>query len=283
MDNATMVRIERRSASEVSAFGRHLRREGDEPHVDPGRTHLNHRIVGTADPMSDLRSMREASGVRPTHWGGGKPCDAVELLFTASPAWFRPNGEGKGRWCPKRVRAFASAMTAFLDRFFNGRVVSARIDLDEETPHGHVLVLPWVERVTKLGKKIREVSWQKGIVRGRGRGSFSWWQDQWGLAVEHIGLVRGERGSEAKHKRPAKYKAEMYSELCEEKAKVAALEAEIALLRKREAEAKARAALAAERSRQDEAKDAEIEAALESMGFAEGRRADRQRVRGAAA
>ena len=41
--------------------------------------------------------------------------------------------------------------------------------------------------------------------------------------------------------------------------------------------------LLGERRHQVEEKDAEIEAVLESMGFAEGRRAERQKVRGAAA
>lgn len=265
MDPLCCVRIERRSMSEIVHFGKHLRRELVEPHVDSARTRLNRLFIGSSDPVADLSAMKDRIGLIKRKWINAKPCEAVDFLFSASPEFFRPNGEGPGRWCNERVREFAGAVRRFCDRFLSGRVVSLRIDLDEETPHMHALVLPWVERITKTGKKLVESSYQRFIIHGRGRGSFSWWQDRFAEVCAPIGLARGERGSKTAHKRPSKYKAEMHNELEE-------LRAEVARLRAFEKQMQ-------EEKKASRVKDDAVEAAVAAFGFAEGKRDQNQSQR----
>jgi hypothetical protein len=71
----------------------HNHRLVDTPNADPDRQADNQVLVGTTDVEADVRSRIEAAGLNPAKLRKNGVI-AVELLYSASPEYFRPNGEG---------------------------------------------------------------------------------------------------------------------------------------------------------------------------------------------
>ena len=258
MSNGRAIfRIERLANwSAVHRVGRHGRREeGWMPHIDPARTADNMILVGTDDPVADVRGLIDNAGAR---FRRGMTSPATHLLLTASPQYFRPDG---GAWLPERVEAMQRTVLAFGRRWFPGMVAHVRQDMDEETPHWDMLVVPMNRWRTRSGREVVEVSHRSVFSRDLGRRAYAVWQDRWAEACADLGLERGRRGALAHHKRPAKWHTENYVELLSLREEVSALRAvaaEADRLREEAAQApRLREALAAER-RAREAAEAEL-------------------------
>lgn len=272
------VRIERvPNRAGVIFFADHLRRERAADHVDPTRTPTNWQIIGSDRTENDLDAMISEREIRATAYRS-RPCEAVDMLWSASPEFFRPDGERAGEFDPSRMAAFAGAVRSFCDRWLPGRVVSLRMDLDEGTPHAHGLILPWVERMTKTGKRICELSYRTIFQKGLGKKSFHVWQDRFADECAPLGIERGQRGSRAQHVRPLEWMADRDAQLEASAAEIDRLRREIA--RRDEEDAKRvraeriRASMRAERDRAVE------DAVAASMGRLSDRRTADRREKG---
>ncbi|MDY6901187.1 MAG: MobV family relaxase [Cyanobacteriota bacterium] len=120
---------------------------------------------------------------------------AVEMLLSASAEYFRPNAiyEG-GSYDKKRLDDFLDAVVKWLDNSWGDRIVKAQLHLDEMTPHIHAYLVPLDER-GKLNCK---------ALFGT-RAKMHQLQDSFANAVEHLGIVRGVKGSVATYTKVKKY------------------------------------------------------------------------------
>ncbi|MEO1433706.1 MAG: MobV family relaxase, partial [Cyanobacteria bacterium J06633_8] len=119
----------------------------------------------------------------------------VEMLLSASAQYFRPNAvyEG-GSYDKKRLDDFVNAVVKWLDDSWGDRIVKAELHLDEMTPHIHAYLVPLDER-GKLNCK---------ALFGT-RAKMHQLQDSFASSVEHLGIVRGVKGSVATYAKVKKY------------------------------------------------------------------------------
>lgn len=165
-----------------------------------------HHLRDGIDAKGEVRRVRNADPARLTRnvasWRGGSAklvdsilerttplkrrkdaVDCIEVLLTASPAWFAEHG-GKG----SHADLAAAAEAYLLETFGDANLMAWGIHLDETTPHVWAMVTP---------------------VTPKGTLSASWWtdgpkalaqmHDQWAKATAHLGLVRGVAGSPSTH------------------------------------------------------------------------------------
>lgn len=195
----------------VHAFRRHNRREEEwMPHVDPERTELNRVIRGSGDPIADAKALIAREGA--VHRAGSFS-RTTHVMLTASPEYFRPNGEKVGQWDKARLKAFEEHVETFIDEWFPGMCAHLSVDLDESTPHYDAIIVPLNRRTTKTGKKKVEISHRTVFQKGLGTKPNSWWQTRWAEHCADIGLVRGKRFTLEKRKRPKQFLVEHWVEL----------------------------------------------------------------------
>ncbi len=171
-----VARIERRTLNDLPGFAMHeARKGGDLSHIDSKRTQLNRILVGSKSPVRDVNQLlralsqanfkEEVAALRKTRGkkvsearaakGPGLPYDpknhrpVTEILLSASPEFFRPNGAAPGDWNMENVDTFAQRAQDVLTKKFGGGLVYMSLHLDEETVHAHALVVPIVEKQSK--------------------------------------------------------------------------------------------------------------------------------------
>jgi hypothetical protein len=116
---------------------------------------------------------------------------AAELVFSASEAYFYPNGSNTVD--PKRLSEWRD-LTLSETRLRFGPIPAWRLDVDEHTPHVHVFLVPVSQRRGKGGTLKVEVS-----VRDTFGGSPSRLrelQDWYAKSVASLGIQRGQSASE---------------------------------------------------------------------------------------
>lgn len=240
------------SWASLKRVGRHNHRLGDIPNADPEKLSMNELLAGTDDVQADVRAKIIAAGLEPAKLRKNGVI-AVELLFTASPEFFRSDGQDYGEYDQARLDAWKRATLDHLDkRWGPDRVANAILHLDEATPHIQAVIVPIDTTPRKKGSSVRlnAAKWFDGTPRLQAL------QDQYHADVEHLGLERGIRGSKAKHKPVRRAYAEYAGEIAS--AKQLRIEAEkdrAAAAREREAATRHRLEAARERAEEGEARD----------------------------
>lgn len=202
---------------DIVGFERHRRRlGGDLGHVDPSRSGLNRRLLGTSnwaqeawDEIGDMRAenhlqeleqlkkrrrkaelqRRLADGPRDP-WRATRHGPMREIILTVNRRWFENDLTGfLGEDGPTREEQFEARATAWLLRHFGADCVHARADLDEEAYHIHAVILP--RAVTKDGRRMVQPSVHP-MIR-----DYEAAQDDVGTWFADLGLTRGERRKEA--------------------------------------------------------------------------------------
>ena len=154
---------------------------------------------------------------------------AAELVLTANAKHF--GGPGVQNWDPVKVQEFKDATMKFLEAKFGDMLAEVIFHADETAPHIHAYIVPIVkhsckEKFSANGRKARL---KNGQLKVGGRDYFTRrnlieWQDGFGLAVEPLGLLRGERGSKAKHKEMRNAQRDLEIALARAKAEVERLD-----------------------------------------------------------
>lgn len=249
-----VLRVQRRTLEDIPGFAMHESRTGGNlRHVDPERTKRNRVLVGSGHPARDLfaafkdlaatnfeeevKALRKSRGKKAAASreakGPQKPYDPknnrpwTEVLVSASPQYFSPNGEPPGQWNEQRIEAFIQRVHDVLTEKFGDGVVHLSIHLDEETVHAHAAILPIVEKTSKRRGRQRLVSHRshpefftpdvpknalvdalgnplEGLARREKRlelqadviTGFERFQDSTGAAFADLGIERGERHAE---------------------------------------------------------------------------------------
>jgi len=194
MPNFAILRVQRlKSKSDLDGGTRHGRREDTGTHFDPERTPFNEhygatRVVGPVDWADAV----EWSATRLGAVFRSGATKAAEFFVGASPEYFAPR-EGEPFFNMDRVYAFRDGVLAAFYERFGERVVLARLDLDEGTPHVTIVVLPVYEKKTKHKTQLT-VSYREefgGQNRLEARAKLIELQDWIARKLEPIGLVRG--------------------------------------------------------------------------------------------
>ena len=187
----TICRIQKiKSWGALSRSFLHTERKVDTPNANSLSKNLE--VVGNSDNLDLEIKVKNKIGSQKYR---SDAVLAVEMLLSASAEYFRPDAvhEG-GSYHKQRLDDFVEAVVKWLDNSWGDRIVKAQLHLDEMTPHIHAYLVPLDER-GKLNCK---------ALFGT-RVKMYQLQDSFANAVEHLGIVRGVKGSVATHTKVKKY------------------------------------------------------------------------------
>jgi len=178
-----IARMTKQKGGSVGSSSLHNDRQRETPNADPSREKENRIILGEDRSTPEL--VREVIAEH-----GGKPrsdsVEAVEVLLTASPEWWRDDDDEIDL---KKVEQFSAAAREFLsNREHGGICVKAVLHMDEHSPHVHAHMVP-IDPQGKLNCKHYFGT----------RGKLSRWQEAFAEQVRELGLERGVMGSRARH------------------------------------------------------------------------------------
>ncbi|MDR0431665.1 MAG: plasmid recombination protein [Tannerellaceae bacterium] len=203
-----------KSPGNESAMTDHIERKVIHPNVDPKRIHLNKELI---DFPGGINNRTEAIQHRIRNAGltrqvGKNQVQVIRFMLSGSPEDMeRIQQEGKlNDWCKDNIDWLKKT-------YGEENVVAATLHMDETIPHIHASVVPIVtgERRQKLSKKKKSEQEQatpkrkykkKDPNRVRlccddvmAKAKLIEYQDSYGEVMNKYGLIRGEKGSEARH------------------------------------------------------------------------------------
>ena len=189
----TICRIQKiKSFSALARSEAHTARKVNTPNANPQINNLE--VIGDCDNLDLVLKVKNKIGSQKYR---SDAVLAVEMLLSASAEYFRPNAAHEGgNYDKQRLDDFVDAVVKWLDNSWGSRIVKAELHLDEITPHIHAYLVPLDER-GKLNCK---------ALFGT-RVKMYQLQDSFANAVEHLGIVRGVKGSVATHTKVKKYYA----------------------------------------------------------------------------
>ena len=219
----TIVDLERMTRADIIALYIHCMRMGrKDEHIRKDQTEDNEWLIGddtnflivVDDYIKKTGAKIDSRNVKPV----------TGLVLQASPEYYRPeydrdDPDGFGKYDQKKTDAWVAANVKWLKETFGSDCVAAHLHVDERTVHIHAIIVPTFEKAPtmpknkrknetqenfdrrverakrKKGKKV--VSHHKHHLFGAGRKSYGKVVDSYAAAVEHLGIERSERGSEA--------------------------------------------------------------------------------------
>jgi len=181
-----------KSAGAIKASQAHCDRSQETPNADPARTHLNQQLIGSLEDLSEQIDavLHQASQRRKIRPDSNLAC---EIMLTASSSWFRQDENPVGELDMNRVQQFSARATVFLEKEFEGRILSAVLHLDEVNPHIHAHFVPLHRDDEKAW-----LSWEDWFG---GREKLGSWQDKYAEYLEPTGLQRGIKRIAGQHDR----------------------------------------------------------------------------------
>lgn len=193
----TVCRIQKiKSWGELGGSEQHTTRNRETSNADPFVSNI--RLIGTANDPSLATLVQQKIGNRKIRKNAVL---AVEFILSASAEYFRPDNPSQaGAYDPKRLNDFADAATQWLQSQYGDRIVRSELHLDEATPHIHAYLVPLDER-GKLNCR---------ALFGGSRKRLSELQDSFAGAVQHLGIERGIKGSQATHTEVKDYYADIH-------------------------------------------------------------------------
>ena len=176
--------------------------------VDPAKTKDNKCLFRKHDMSLDeaVRHDLKERGIKVNK----NSTIALEMLSTASTAYFRPEDPNKkGAYDMEATKQWALANLAAYKERYGENLIQVDLHLDESTPHMHVIVVPVVMKEHKKRRTNAQieagepnVTYMKATLDADSmtkRGDMIAGQDYFAKAVEHLGIQRGIKGSRAKH------------------------------------------------------------------------------------
>jgi hypothetical protein len=186
-----VLRVDRRKAkamAAISAASAHQMRQRDTPNADPeGPPPLVLHLADGKTPYQAASKLLDGAERRNK--------DTVlcrEVVLSAGPSFFRPGREHLGGiFDPPKLKAWVAASLAWARRQWPDQLASAVLHLDEQTPHLHLLVVPRVKQ--------GDSGWKLNSKALFDRQRLTEMQTTYAKALEHLGIRRGEPGSDARH------------------------------------------------------------------------------------
>ena len=186
-----VLRVDRRKAKAIAAIAAssaHTMREKPTSNADPeGAAPV---VMHLADGKTPYQAARDLLDVAERRNRDTVLCR--EIVLSASLSYFRPGRESMGGvFEPDRVKAWATASLAWAKRQWPDQLASAVLHLDEMTPHMHLLVVPRVKSAAGVWKLNSKALFDRERLREL--------QTGYGVALDPLGIRRGEPGSMATH------------------------------------------------------------------------------------
>lgn len=225
MKNYAILRVEKlKTRSEISARGGHNTRRRPQAHASNPSPLMGggvRLVAGENDPLGALDRRAASCGAKPRKGA----VLALEFVASASKEWFlAASPEERDHWLQSSLD--------FIQKTVGGsaNVLAAHLHDDEENPHLHVITAPlvWKERKTagrggRQGSRAKKMGWAfaaADIVGGASR--LSAMQTDYAKALADLGIRRGQprKITQAKHKAPSVYRAEVAATVETEKRKV---------------------------------------------------------------
>lgn len=203
------LRIKKLKKADLGVVQKHNEREEIPPHAN--KEQPNFRSVGKGHSITNLVLDKiKESGASISSGKQNESTVAVEIVLSASPEFFRPGSpESWGVFDEKRTLDWANASANFLSDKYGKNLVALDLHLDEATPHIHAIVVPLemsARKKRRTKKQIKNKEPAKVIhkevlnaAKQFNRQALIDLQTQAALAVKHLGIERGKRGSKAKH------------------------------------------------------------------------------------
>ena len=202
-------RIQKLKSSNLSGVQKHNEREFDVPNADLEKSHLNRRLIGIGN-LSELVNNRIIETKAKVISSGKNTSNvAVEIILSASPEYFRDNPDQIGVYDEKKMEAWVTCNKDFLEQKYGDNLVCLDLHLDEATPHLHAVVTPLLKKEKSYRRTKDQI---KNNIPPRKYEAFSLdsktmfnrsalieLQTDAALAVKDLGILRGIRGSKAKH------------------------------------------------------------------------------------
>ncbi|MDR2950222.1 MAG: plasmid recombination protein [Prevotella sp.] len=198
-----------KSPGNEAAMTDHIERNVIAPNVDPKRTHLNKELVsfpeGVTNRTDAIQRRIQTAGIGRSI--GKNQVLVIRFILSGSTEdMLRIQAEGKlDDWCKDN-------MDWLKKEYGEKNVVAATLHLDEDVPHIHASVVPIVrgERRKKKTNKVQDVPKKqykkKDVNRPRlcaddvmTKEKLIHYQDSYAEAMAKYDLVRGIKGSEARH------------------------------------------------------------------------------------
>lgn len=174
-----------------------------DPLAPPPKIILGEAAGLKASIQKALKKILEKYGAKPY---GRTSVLVGELVFTVAADYF--GGKGYENWDQKKVEDWKEAVLGMIAKIFGERTVAIIYHEDESAPHFHVYVMPLVNHKSRIswdpnGRKARYTDGQFKLSSRAffTRANLIHWQDEYGMAIKHLGLLRGRRGSEATHRK----------------------------------------------------------------------------------
>lgn len=163
-------------------------------------------LMGSHNWLSDWKEQVDGMHLRSLQ-DGARHTLAREFFLGMSPEW----AEGKTR---AEIDAWAADNIAWLEeRFGKERVKFAALHLDEQTPHIAAYVVPLKADLNRKGEpNARGNGWTLSDVSlglSGHKNALVKLQDEYAEAMKPQQLIRGRRGSKAKHQTTAQWKGQM--------------------------------------------------------------------------
>lgn len=132
-------------ASAIRAVSEHERRRTPDgsSDIDLARSHMNVVLHGPATQQEALDQFL-ASGVGEVAAQAESPY--VQIVLSASPSFFRAEGQGPGQWDDAKLKQWRDASMEWLRAEYGDDLAHVSLHLDEQTPHMHVLVIPTYQK-----------------------------------------------------------------------------------------------------------------------------------------
>ena len=189
----TVLRIQKlKTWGAVAGAGKHNQRERETPNANDTRSAGNEHLIGTPG-MDNVAEVKKAIGTQRIRKNAVL---GVEMLLSASPAYFRPDTPGQaGVYDTTRLQNWKQATMGWLHEQYGNRVVSAILHVDEATPHIHALLVP-LDGKGKLNCR---------ALFGGTRHTLSRLQSDYAEAVTSLGIERGIENSRASHQKVSQF------------------------------------------------------------------------------
>jgi hypothetical protein len=192
-----ILRVEKlKSLGNVAGSGSHIERTRETPNADPeiqNRRLFSKFAKKDRSPISIVEQYQHR--MKTDNIGSAKnSVAALEVLLTGSPERMAEIAKD-----PKQLSGWVKSNIDFLLKTFGRDLLTVDLHLDERTPHIHAIVQPTTTKLDarrKDGVKVTKLN-AKHYVGSREK--LRALQDDYGKAMRPYQLVRGIRGSVAKH------------------------------------------------------------------------------------
>lgn len=275
-------------SSEIRAVTEHekYRSPDGSSAIDPLRSHLNEILHGPKTQQEAVDGFWAQGVKRPTKQAENP---YIQMVLSASPEFFRQEGQGPGEWNAEKLEAWKQATMDWLRKEYAADLAHVSLHLDEDTPHFHALIIPTYERKTrKPSRRVKSgetedefhhrlEAWKAdpGGTRTVGRSSNTYWKKAWArriarqsyhAAVSPLGLgygkdFVGEDEPSPKRKETGTWVREQATKVQEEKLALEASKAQLDDERRKLEEAAKEEARLAELERLDMRKQLDDKAA----------------------